>query len=81
LGGDAAPKEVIAILKKRKIEVSPAQVSNVKAHMKKEGLLGPVQTARGKISADDLFEAKKLADRLGGIKPAIRVLEALSRLR
>lgn len=77
LGSDAAPKDVIRLLGGRNVRVSPAQVSNVKAMLKRSE---PGRSPRGGISVDDLMEAKKLADRLGGIKNAIRALEALSRL-
>ena len=82
LGVDAAPKQVIGRLKERGIHVSPAQVSNVKAMLKRSSGAGRGRAGGGtRISIDDLVEAKKFAERIGGISAAIRALEALARLR
>lgn len=41
----------------------------------------PSATARGVITAEDLYEAKKLADDLGGIERVRKALDALERLQ
>ncbi|HEY1600863.1 MAG TPA: hypothetical protein VGG64_14745 [Pirellulales bacterium] len=82
-GAGARPKDVIANLKAKGIEVSSAQVSNIKA------TLGTVKHGRkhngkagsnGTLSIEALLEAKKLADRIGGIEAARHAIEALARL-
>lgn len=88
--GDARNRDVIATLGERKVRVSPAQVSNVRAVLIKKGELKPgrskgkgrVRAAVGdaEISLDVLLEAKKLAQSLGGIDRARRALDALAKL-
>ncbi|HEY4312051.1 MAG TPA: hypothetical protein VGN12_21565 [Pirellulales bacterium] len=78
-GIGARPKDIIATLKSKGVEVSSAQVSNIKATFgaaKGRGRHG----ANGALSVELLVEAKKLADRLGGVEITKRALEALSRL-
>ncbi|MBX7073472.1 MAG: hypothetical protein K1X71_10030 [Pirellulales bacterium] len=84
LGMDTRPKDIIAKLAEKNIKVSPAQVSNIKAVMKKSGSSGSGRgrrSAAGSLSIDDLVAAKKLADQLGGVAAAQRALDALARLR
>jgi hypothetical protein len=84
-GADARPKDVIAALKAKGIEVAPAQVSNIKATLSsKKGAKkskGGAAHANGELSLDSLLEAKKLAERLGGVEVALKALTALSRLQ
>ena len=82
MGNDAAPKDVIAQLATQKIEVSAAQVSNVKADIRrKEGGFMPLGRGKGALTLESLKEAKHLADKLGGVDQARRALEALASLR
>jgi hypothetical protein len=82
LGAAARPKDVIAELAGHKIEVSSAQVSNVKATMnghRKNGHGRPAKS--GTVSITELFEAKKLTDSLGSIERAQGALAALAKLQ
>ena len=84
LGVDASPKEVIARLKKKKITVSPAQVSNVKAAERKGGYTNGRKGATIKsatVSIAGLFEAKRLIDATGSVEKARQALETLAKLQ
>lgn len=76
-GLEARPKDIIAALKAKGVDVSSAQVSNIKATFGRPKR-GP--GASGPLSLELLMEAKKLADRLGGIEVTRRAIEALSKL-
>ncbi len=77
LGPSARPKDVIADLAAAKIEVSSAQVSNIKAT-----LGGGTRNSRnGAVSIDDLLLAKRFADSLGSVERAEGALAALAKLR
>lgn len=79
-GIGARPKDIIATLKSKGIAVSSAQVSNIKATFgQPKGTRGR-HGANGVLSVDLLVEAKKLADRLGGIEVTRRALDALAKL-
>jgi hypothetical protein len=82
-GAKARPKDVIAALKAKGISVSSAQVSNIKAGLgkRKPGRKAHLDHGtNGTISLTSLLEAKKLADRLGGIDVARQSIEALVKL-
>ena len=86
---DAKPKAIIAAMKGRGITVSDSLANAVKYEKGKSGkkkvTKAPVsrgaKAASGSLSADDLLEAKSLADRLGGIERAKDALETLQKLR
>jgi hypothetical protein len=65
--------DVVAALKSQRVKVSSAQVYNVKAT---NG--APKRRGRDKFAA--LIEAKKLADKLGGVEKAREALNALAKL-
>lgn len=92
----AAPKEVVAALDEQGIVVSEQLVSNVrhtsrwkgkkKRTVKKIAKPAPTKavvtsTRPAALSADDLLEAKRLADHVGAIEQAKEALNALERLR
>lgn len=85
LGDSARPKDVIAALKAKGISVAPAQVSNIKATLhKKKGSKKKTAAAaqsNGHFTLESLLEAKKLAERLGGVESALKALTALSKLQ
>jgi hypothetical protein len=77
LGQGARPRDVIAGLADEKIEVSSAQVSNIKATLGGGGKKG----SSGGISIEHLVLAKKFADQLGSVERAEGALAALAKLR
>jgi hypothetical protein len=80
-GATARPKNVIAALKAKGISVSSAQVSNIKAGLRKPGRKAHAgHGTNGTISLTSLLEAKKLAERLGGVEVARQAIEALAKL-
>lgn len=85
---DAMPKDVIATLKKKGMSVSSQMVSTLKSKMsggtKKRRRRKKRVAARQNgqmISMNDLVEAKKLADRLGGLEKAQEAVAALAKLQ
>lgn len=81
-GPNTAPKEVMAELANKKISVSAAQVSNVKADLRrKSGGLSTNGRGKGGVTLESLLEAKQLADKLGGVDQAKRALDTLAKLR
>jgi hypothetical protein len=82
-GASARPKDVISALKAKGISVSSAQVSNIKSTLgkKKRGRkAGAGHGTNGTLSLESLLEAKKLAERVGGVEIARQALEALVKL-
>jgi hypothetical protein len=82
-GRKARPKNVIAALEAKGVSVSSAQVSNIKAALSKRKPGRKAHAGHGSngaISLASLVEAKKLADRLGGIELARHAIEALAKL-
>ena len=79
-GPKARPKDVIAVLKSKGVSVSSAQVSNIKATLAKHKRGRKSHGSNGTLSLESLVEAKKLADRLGGIEAARYAIEALAKL-
>lgn len=85
---NARPKDVVAALKEKGIRVTSQMVSGLKSKM---GLGGKKRRRRRKagaarqdgqmISLNDLVEAKKLADRLGGLEKAQQAISALAKLQ
>jgi hypothetical protein len=67
---DATAKEVIQKLATQRVRVTPAQVYNVKSTAAKPKLNG----------YESLIQAKKLADRLGGVEQARAALDVLAKL-
>lgn len=81
LGADAAPKDVIARLAKKKIDVSPAHVSNVKAALAGRRNGGRVSLKRGDVvSVSSLVAAKELVNQAGGLTQARKVLDAIDQI-
>jgi hypothetical protein len=83
-GVDAPPKEVIAALAAKGLTVAPAQVSNIKAALRKKpsaGRRGAKGMAGDAVSLNALLDAKKLVDQLGSVDAVKRALSALERLR
>jgi hypothetical protein len=87
----ATPKQIVTALAERGVKVSEGLAGNVKYTSGPGGARRGRGRGRGRprtrrvavntLSAQDLVEAKKLADQLGGIEQARRALEALEQLR
>lgn len=76
MGSDARGRDVVEALKKKKIVVSPAQVSNIKQSLgKKSG------RKSDRLNFDILLDAKKLVDKSGGVENAKKALETLAKLQ
>lgn len=92
LGKKARPKDVVAALAEKGITVSPAQVSMVRFKMKtrraaEKAAVATAPTSREpttgspeKFSGQDLIEAKKFADQLGGMERLKAALDVLAQL-
>lgn len=86
LGADARPKDVIAALTAKGVKVSSAQVSNIKSKLggKRRGKPGrkPAHSSsNGAVSLAALLDAKRLAQKMGGVEAAKRALDVLVRLQ
>ncbi len=82
LGPSARPKDVIAELAAAKIEVSSAQVSNIKATLGGSAVKGRKNSRNNDaVSIEDLIAAKKLVMSLGSVERAQSVIAALAKLQ
>lgn len=86
LGRESAPKVVRAELAKKRINVSAAQVSNIKAELSRLAGDKPSRgrrktTTNGEISLATLLEVKRMAEKFGGVDYTRRALDALVQLR
>lgn len=85
-GMDTPTKDIVAKLAEQGVVVSSAHVSNIKSTMRKGAGAAngrgrrPRKSAGDQISLANLIEAKRLADRLGGVEAAKALFDALSRL-
>ena len=85
----AGPKEVVAVMAQQGITITSALVSNVKygsgrskkANHRARAAAAPPVEAGSDIPLDLLIEAKKFADRMGGIAQARAALDALASLQ
>lgn len=81
---NASPKELAEALNAKGIDISAAYVSTIKTNLKKKK---GRKAGRGRRSGGDevslatLVEAKKLAEKLGGVEVAKQALDALARLQ
>jgi hypothetical protein len=83
----AGPTEVSQALKKQGVDVSPAQVSNVKTTSKrpKSRAANGRRNGRKSVSTDvisltQLVEARRFADQVGGVDAGIDLLQSLGKL-
>ena len=90
MGYNSAPKDIISSLAARRIKVSPALVSNVRAAMTRKGM-APIRVGKSRrgrpprvqsdtVSVSHLLAAKQLVERTGGVEQAKRTLDALALL-
>lgn len=83
-GLDTSPKDVMADLKAKRINVSPAQVSNVKTSMrggKPASKPGRPAKRGSAVDLDALMEANRFVKQAGGIESAKRALDTLAKLQ
>ena len=89
MGGKPRPKDVIATLKGKGIDASPALVTNVisrgglrrRGRKARRGISRPARSMPSdSFSMSALLEAKKLVTQVGSVSDAKRALDALSRL-
>jgi hypothetical protein len=89
LGPSSRARDIIADLAKQGMEVTSAHVSNVRARMESEGKSarraagGAARGGSGggeTVSIEKLVQAKNMAEKLGGIESARRMLDALAKL-
>jgi len=73
----ASAKEVVELLAAQRTRVSAAQVYNIKSTM---GATGPTGRSGKSGKYDQLIQAKKLADAMGGIDKARAALDVLAKL-
>jgi hypothetical protein len=76
----AGPNEIARALGDDGIRVTPAFVSTVLSNERRKA---GTSSRRGQVSdssVEDLLQAKKLAEQLGGIGPAKAALDALARI-
>lgn len=86
---DAGPKEVVAVMAQQGITITSALVSNVKygsgrskkAANRARAAAAPPADEGSDIPLELLIEAKKFADRMGGIAQARAALDALASLQ
>jgi hypothetical protein len=80
----AGPTEIAEALSKDGTKVTPAFVSTVLSNDRRRGRKGRRGSRRGGRTSGDpletLVQAKKLADRMGGIEKARAALDALARI-
>jgi hypothetical protein len=88
-----SPKDIAAELNQQGVEASPAYVSTIKSKMKASSGSGrktkkssgttatpAAADTNDNVSLSTLVQAKKLADQLGGVEQARKMLTALSKL-
>jgi hypothetical protein len=86
LGNSARARDIIAELGKQGIEVTNAHVANVRARMASPARSAGARSARTggtageQVSLEQLIAAKNMAEKLGGIDSARRMLDALAKL-
>jgi hypothetical protein len=78
-GVDTRTRDVITTLKTRKIKVSSAQVSNIKAAMRKKSD-GVVSGEMDVVSLSALLQGKRFVSMAGGVDNARRILDAILQL-
>jgi hypothetical protein len=90
LGTRTRPRDIMADLAVRGIDVSSAQVSMVRKQMGLRRLRRRGSARRGpavakpmpeSVSVDHLIAVKRLADQVGGVKAALQAIKTLEKLR
>jgi hypothetical protein len=83
---DAGPKEIAAGLAKEGVKVTPAFISTVLSNDRRRARKGRRKGGRrpgpkpGRDPLQTLVQAKRLADKMGGVSEARAALDALARI-
>jgi hypothetical protein len=81
LGKDARPKDVIAVLAKKRVRVSSAQVSAIKSKLGNgNNRIRQSSQSGDSVSLDALLVAKSFVDSVGTVAAARAALDALARI-
>lgn len=88
LGIDAPAKDIQSLAAEQKLEIAPAQISNIRTKLKEGGRKknrAAKEAASGgggdsRIAAD-LLQARAMADKVGGVERAKTLLDLLNKLR
>jgi hypothetical protein len=83
LGIDAPAKDVQAYAQAQGVTVAPAQVSNIRTKIKERSSgKGKKKAATGGgVTANELVQARNMAEKVGGVERAKELLDILNRLR
>jgi len=87
LGLDAAAKEVQEFAEAQGATVAPAQISNIRTKLKGKAA-GKARKSSGEkggnggmVTANELVQARNMAEKVGGVERAKELLDILNRLR
>jgi hypothetical protein len=85
LGIDTPAKDVQAYTESHGAKVAPAQVSNIRTKMKGKRARRAKKHAAagggGSVTANELVQARNMAEKVGGVERAKELLDILNRLR
>jgi hypothetical protein len=88
LGIDAPAKAVQEYATAQGATISAAQISNIRTKIKHGGSKKPARKAKASstngdmhVSANDLIQARSMAEKLGGVQRAKALLDILDKLR
>ena len=84
LGMDAPAKDVQAYAEEQGATVAPAQISNLRTKLKGGKPAGRGKKAAvvaGAVTANELVQARNMAEKVGGVERAKELLDILNRLR
>lgn len=79
-GLDAAAKEVQAFTESHGATVAAAQISNIRTKLKGGNGLKAGKSKGGAVTAEDLIQARSMADKFGGVVRAKELLDILAKL-
>jgi len=77
---DSSPQGIATAHAKERVKVSAAFVSTILSNDRRKLGVRAQRGPRAEASVENLLQAKKLADQMGGIGPAKAALEALAKL-
>lgn len=84
LGIDASAKEVQAECDAHGVTIAPAQISNIRTKLKERKAgrkAAKSQAGNGGVTAQELIQARVMADKVGGVERAKELLDLLNKLR